>query len=113
VSLLGERCVLCEWRCGVDRLAGELGVCRLGLPEVAACMLHPAPPSSWTVFLAGCNFRCLYCDNWDIAHYPDTGTPIDGPRRPASSSSWAMQDLNLRLPPCESEMTASQVPVSA
>jgi pyruvate formate lyase activating enzyme len=43
-------------------------------------MLHPAPPESYTVFMAGCNFRCLHCQNWDIAHYPDTGADVEGRR---------------------------------
>lgn len=66
-----ESCELCEWRCGVNRLAGELGVCRMTTPLVASCQLHPAPPQSYTIFLAGCNFRCLGCQNNTIAHYPD------------------------------------------
>lgn len=65
-------CELCEWRCGVDRLSGEYGVCRIGKPLVASSTLHPAPPQSYTVFLAGCNFKCLNCQNWTIAHYPDS-----------------------------------------
>jgi pyruvate formate lyase activating enzyme len=37
---------------------------------VASCTLHPAPPQSYTVFLAGCNFKCLNCQNWTISQYP-------------------------------------------
>lgn len=66
-----EHCELCEWRCGVNRNEGELGVCKIGSPIVASCQLHPAPPQSYTIFLAGCNFRCLNCQNFSIAHYPD------------------------------------------
>jgi pyruvate formate lyase activating enzyme len=73
-----RECVLCEWRCRVDRTAGELGTCMLGTPQVASRTLHPAPPSSYTIFMAGCNFRCLHCQNWDIAHWPVTHAPIDG-----------------------------------
>lgn len=65
-----ENCRLCEWRCGVDRLAGERGVCGLLEPVVAHSSLHPAPPASYDAFMAGCNFRCLFCQNWSIAHYP-------------------------------------------
>ncbi len=78
-----ESCLLCEWRCGANRLTGERGVCRLGLPEVASCTLHPAPPESYTIFVAGCSFRCLHCQNWDIAHFPDSGATIEGRREPA------------------------------
>jgi pyruvate formate lyase activating enzyme len=95
-----ENCELCEWRCGVNRLNGEPGVCRIGAPEVAASMLHPAPPESYTIFMAGCNFRCLHCQNYDIAHYPDTGAPIEGPRDPADLAREgveAMSSLSGRL----------------
>ncbi|HIE50324.1 MAG TPA: radical SAM protein [Armatimonadetes bacterium] len=77
-----ENCQLCEWRCGVNRLAGERGVCRLTIPQVASAMLHPAPPSSYTIFMAGCNFKCLHCQNWDIAHWPDTGATLRGEVEP-------------------------------
>ncbi len=68
-------CTLCEHRCGVDRLAGQTGVCRMTLPAVASATLHPAPPESYTVFLAGCNYKCLNCQNWTIAQTPDNGYP--------------------------------------
>ncbi len=70
---LGElkHCKLCDWKCGVNRLDGELGTCRMALPVVASCQLHPAPPQSYTIFTAGCNFRCLNCQNYQIAHYPE------------------------------------------
>ena len=85
-----ENCTLCEWRCGVNRLAGERGVCGIGIPGVAAAMLHPAPPASYTIFLAGCNFRCLNCQNWEIAHYPDTHEPVRGFVEPAIMAEEAM-----------------------
>jgi pyruvate formate lyase activating enzyme len=63
-------CELCEWRCGVDRLAGERGVCRVGSPEVAAIScsetLH-----SMSVTLLGCCYRCLHCNAYRISQYPD------------------------------------------
>ncbi|HDR74217.1 MAG TPA: radical SAM protein [Methanoculleus sp.] len=85
-----EHCTLCEWRCGVNRYAGERGLCGIGTPEVAAAMLHPAPPASYTIFLAGCNFRCLNCQNWEIAHYPDTGEPVRGFVDPGSMADEAL-----------------------
>lgn len=71
-------CELCEHGCRVDRLSGELGVCRVGAPEVASRTLHPAPPESYTVFTAGCNFKCLHCQNWSISQYPDNRMLVDG-----------------------------------
>ncbi|MFQ6124417.1 MAG: radical SAM protein [Candidatus Heimdallarchaeota archaeon] len=61
-------CKLCSWKCSVDRLANERGVCLLGLPEVTSFQLHPAPSASFTVFTVSCNFKCLNCQNWKIAH---------------------------------------------
>ncbi len=66
-------CTLCEHRCGVNRLAGQTGICRMTLPAVASVTLHPAPPESCTVFMAGCNYKCLNCQNWTIAQLPDNG----------------------------------------
>jgi pyruvate formate lyase activating enzyme len=73
-----ENCTLCEHRCGVNRLAGETGVCRTTTPVVASATLHPAPPSSYTVFLAGCNFKCLNCQNWSISCFPDVDVGVRG-----------------------------------
>ena len=66
-------CILCEHRCGVNRLEGQTGICRMTLPLVASTCLHPAPPKSYTIFMAGCNFKCLNCQNWTIAQLPDNG----------------------------------------
>ena len=43
------------------------------MPIAASATLHPAPPESYTVFMAGCNFKCLNCQNWTISQYPDNG----------------------------------------
>ncbi len=82
-----ENCKLCAWECGVDRIAGEQGVCMIGIPEVASCQLHPAPPQSYTVFVSGCNFRCLNCQNWEIAHYPCNNSIIKGYMKPERVAS--------------------------
>ena len=64
-------CTLCEHRCGINRLEGQSGICRMTIPAVASATLHPAPPESYTVFMAGCNYKCLNCQNWTIAQLPD------------------------------------------
>ena len=75
-------CKLCEWRCGVDRLSGELGVCGITIPKVASSQLHPAPPASFDAFLVGCNLKCLFCQNWTISMFdesePQMNTSIEG-----------------------------------
>ena len=68
-----KKCELCEHRCRVNRLEGKTGVCRVTMPTVASATLHPAPPESYTLFMAGCNFKCLNCQNWTISQYPDNG----------------------------------------
>jgi pyruvate formate lyase activating enzyme len=89
-----ENCKLCAWECGVDRLAGEQGVCMMGLPEVASCQLHPAPPQSYTVFSAGCCFKCLNCQNWEIAHYPRIKSTIKGNITPEHIARNGVQAVN-------------------
>lgn len=89
-----ENCTLCEWRCGVNRLEGEMGVCRICRPKVASAMLHPAPPKSYTIFLAGCNFKCLNCQNWTIAHFPDSRRSIRGFINPRKLAKEAYNAVN-------------------
>ena len=64
------RCNLCEWRCGVNRLKGERGVCRAGLPHIAYTMLSKTL-HSYSVTMLGCSFRCIYCNAYRISQYPD------------------------------------------
>jgi putative pyruvate formate lyase activating enzyme len=72
-------CVLCARRCRVDRTAGKLGACRAG-PQAVVASARPhfgeEPPlvgtgGSGTIFLAGCNLDCVFCQNFDISHPPD------------------------------------------
>ncbi len=74
-----EKCQLCEWRCNVNRLKDERGVCGIGVPKVVLSTLHPAPPASFDAFLSGCNFRCLGCQNYTISmlHEPGEYIPPD------------------------------------
>jgi len=68
-------CRVCPRRCGSDRLAGELGACRVGAqPMVSSFGPHfgeEAPlvgrGGSGTVFFTGCNLRCLFCQNYEIS----------------------------------------------
>lgn len=68
-------CTECPRLCGADRAAGGRGVC--GMPSeltVSRIALHPweEPPisgtrGSGTVFFAGCNLRCVFCQNRTIS----------------------------------------------
>jgi pyruvate formate lyase activating enzyme len=64
------------------------------LPAVASATLHPAPPSSYTIFLAGCNFKCLNCQNWSISCYPDVASGIRGFVEPAALAAECVDRLH-------------------
>jgi len=89
-----KACELCEHRCGVNRLQGETGICRVSLPTVASATLHPAPPESYTVFMAGCNYKCLNCQNWTISQYPDNGFRQRGYEDPMALAQECVNSLN-------------------
>ena len=89
-----EKCELCEHRCRVNRMKGETGVCKVTRPTVASATLHSAPPESYTVFMAGCNFKCLNCQNWTISQYPDNGFVQRGFIDPAELAKECVEQLN-------------------
>ncbi len=71
-----ERCRVCPRECGVDRLKNDkIGFCRSGLnPVVSSASAHHGeePPlsgtkGSGTIFLANCNMKCVYCQNYPIS----------------------------------------------
>ena len=74
-EILSE-CSLCPRRCGVNRIQAELGYCKAG-SELMVSSVFPhfgeeAPlvgyRGSGTIFLAHCNLRCVFCQNYDISH---------------------------------------------
>jgi len=76
-----KSCLFCERRCGVDRTAGELGVCGVGeQSRVASEFMHhgeePELVPSYTIFFSGCTFKCCMCQNWDISQYPEGGVKV-------------------------------------
>ncbi|MBI5969420.1 MAG: radical SAM protein [Deltaproteobacteria bacterium] len=71
-----EHCQLCPRRCGVNRLKGERGFCRAPVRPVIFSY-HPhfgeevpitGENGSGTIFFSNCNLRCVFCQNWPIAH---------------------------------------------
>lgn len=74
-TTLPTECNLCPRACGVNRTAGERGLCgadnRLMVARAALHFWEEPPISgedgSGTVFFAGCPLRCVYCQNADIA----------------------------------------------
>ena len=77
-------CNLCPRQCGVDRTAGETGVCNTGvMARVSSYGPHfgeetPLVGShgSGTIFFSFCNLRCNFCQNYDISHLGD-GHEVD------------------------------------
>jgi len=71
-----EDCRVCPRNCRVNRVRGELGECRIGAePIISSYFPHfgeEAPlvgsRGSGTIFICGCNLRCLFCQNYDISH---------------------------------------------
>jgi len=78
-------CILCERRCRVDRRR-QIGACRLDIKTYVHSWFHhmgeeaPLVPSG-TIFYGGCNFSCVYCQNFDISQTrPRAGEVVDARR---------------------------------
>ncbi len=71
-----KNCHLCPRNCGVDRTAGETGICKTGVRAVVASYAphfgEEAPLvgryGSGTIFFTHCNLLCNFCQNYDISH---------------------------------------------
>ncbi|CAH2031160.1 AmmeMemoRadiSam system radical SAM enzyme [Trichlorobacter ammonificans] len=87
------QCLVCRHRCTIA--TGKRGLCRVRENRDAALwslvygllvaqgsdpmekkpLYHVLPGShTWSVASVGCNFRCLHCQNAEIAAYDDTGS---------------------------------------
>ncbi|UCF95688.1 MAG: radical SAM protein [Desulfobacterales bacterium] len=71
-----EECRLCPRQCGVNRLSGEKGFCQ-ATAKLVVYSAHPhfgeelslvGKNGSGTIFFSNCNLRCVFCQNWPIAH---------------------------------------------
>ncbi|MBC7189163.1 radical SAM protein [Candidatus Aerophobetes bacterium] len=79
-----ENCTLCPRECHRNRLKGEKGFCGMDA-DIVVSSIHPhfgeepelvgnriysilGRGGSGTIFLAGCNFLCVFCQNWEISH---------------------------------------------
>ncbi len=94
-------CDLCPRDCRVDRTADAAGVCGIGRRAgLASALLHygeepvlsglagPPGPGSGTIFLTGCNLKCLFCQNHQISW------GLEG--RPVSDEELAAEMLGLQ-----------------
>jgi putative pyruvate formate lyase activating enzyme len=88
-------CTLCPHRCRINRLEGQLGVCRMGATTLVASYNdhHWEEPcisgtrGSGTIFFSGCTGRCSFCQNY----------PISQMNRGNLTDDRAMADMMVRL----------------
>jgi putative pyruvate formate lyase activating enzyme len=72
-----DPCTLCPRECKVHRRDGQTGFCGIGdMPVVSSVGPHFGEESvlvgsggSGTIFFAGCNLGCVFCQNFDISHH--------------------------------------------
>jgi putative pyruvate formate lyase activating enzyme len=71
-----KECRLCPRECGINRLNRETGYCEAGEElMISSAFPHFGEESplvgrhgSGTIFLAHCNLKCVFCQNYDISH---------------------------------------------
>ncbi len=74
-EIMLSSCTLCPRNCKVNRDADQLGYCKMpGKIFAARAALHmweepciSGNTGSGTIFFSGCNLRCVFCQNHDIA----------------------------------------------
>lgn len=70
-------CTICPRNCKVYRSKGEVGFCGItDEPVISSAGPHFGEESvlvgtggSGTIFFAGCNLGCIFCQNYDVSHY--------------------------------------------
>lgn len=80
-------CTLCPRVCRANRLENEIGQCNVGRwalissfgPHFGEERVLRGWHGSGTVFFAGCNLRCQYCQNYEISQLVD-GAPVSAER---------------------------------
>ena len=69
-------CTLCPRKCRINRSEGKTGFCGItDKPVISSVGPHFGEESvlvggggSGTIFFAGCNLGCIFCQNFDISH---------------------------------------------
>jgi putative pyruvate formate lyase activating enzyme len=72
-----KNCTLCPRECGVNRYNESLGICSsdAGFNIASICIHRGEEPSIsgsdgiCNIFFAGCNLRCIYCQNYEISRH--------------------------------------------
>jgi putative pyruvate formate lyase activating enzyme len=88
-------CTVCPRHCKVNRLADEIAVCKTGrYAVVSSWFAHHGEEDclrgsggSGTIFISGCNLRCVFCQNFDISWR------LDGDLAPPERLARMMLDL--------------------
>ncbi len=76
-----KRCTICPRNCQVDRYGESLGICGVGkLAPVSSFGPHfgeerplVGQNGSGTIFFASCNLLCIFCQNYEISHFDESG----------------------------------------
>jgi len=100
-------CTLCPRNCHVDRLAGAIGACRIADEAVVVsagphfgeepCLVGRG--GSGTIFFAGCNLACVFCQNYDVSQ--------SGKGQPTTAAELAVLAGELQTRGCESRRRAA------
>lgn len=83
---LTRKCILCERKCRVERFKGMRGTCLINNKCIVHSYFHhmgeeaPLVPSG-TIFYGGCNFKCVFCQNFDISQTNVWGGEIVTPKQ--------------------------------
>lgn len=80
-------CRLCPRSCGVNRQAGQKGICGVGEEMyIARAALHfweepciSGTEGSGAVFFSGCTLKCVFCQNYELSH-KETGKRVSPER---------------------------------
>ena len=80
-------CDLCAYECSVDRTAGQEGTCQVDdtayvsshFPHFGEEDCLKGRKGSGTIFLANCNMKCVFCQNFETSHEAngEPATPKD------------------------------------
>ena len=104
-----DGCQLCPRECGVHHADGERGTCGIGRGAVISsvaphfgeepCLVGSG--GSGTIFFAGCNLQCVFCQNFEISSSPELWREV-GPQELASFmlslQARKVENLNLVTP---------------
>jgi putative pyruvate formate lyase activating enzyme len=108
LSPLETSCSLCPRDCGTDRTNDAAGVCRTGRrASVSHGLLHfgeepviSGASGSGTIFFAGCNLKCLFCQNYQLSWLLEGApvTDLDLAAMMLSLQSQGARNINLVSP---------------